>query len=195
MIAKDTAPSKLIAAVRAAHLGNVSLALTEGANVDEPDMHGFAGLPLRTACFKGDLAIVRELLQHGANPDVGTSDGPGGALRLALRCGHKDIAGLLLQHGATIPDGLVIDPAIIAVRAEPQPEQVAQSVPPTTATAYNMIEFTPSEFRYSTLKDSAKDSETLDIFGTETNTLSADLLFLEENEVPPIAWQAPKKTE
>lgn len=188
MTAKGSAPSKLITAVRTAHLGNVLMALAEGANVDEPDMHGYPGLPLRTACFKGDLAIVRELLKHGANPDAGASDGPGGALRLALRCGHRDIAGLLLQHGARIPDGLVIDPAIIPARSEPLP---AHSTPPPAKLPDNLIEFTPSEIRYS----AANDSETLDIFGTETNALSADLLFLEDNEVPPIDWQTPKKPE
>jgi len=190
MIAKGSAPSKLIAAVRTAHLGNVLMALAEGANVDEPDMHGYAGLPLRTACFKGDLAIVRELLKHGANPNAEASDGPGGALRLALRCGHRDIAGLLLQHGASIPDGLVVDPAIIPAPSEPPPVHTA-SLPPTVKPADNLIEFTPSEIRYS----AANDSETLDIFGTETNALSADLLFLEDNEVPPIDWQAHKKPD
>lgn len=191
MIAKGSAPSKLIAAVRTAHLGNVLMALAEGANVDEPDMHGYAGLPLRTACFKGDLAIVRELLKHGANPDAGASDGPSGALRLALRCGHRDIASLLLQYGASIPDGLVVDPAIIPAGNELQAAHTAPLAPPTVKPADNLIEFTPSEIRYS----AANDSETLDIFGTETNALSADLLFLEDNEVPPIDWQTDKKPE
>lgn len=191
MTAKGPAPSKLIAAVRSAHLGDVLMALAAGANVDEPDMHGHAGLPLRTACFKGDLAIVRELLKHGANPDAGASDGPGAALRLALRCGHQDIAGLLLQHGAKVPDGLVIDPAIIPARSEPLPAQTAPSPTPPLQPADNLIEFTPSEIRYS----AANDSETLDIFGTETSALSADLLFLEDNEVPPIDWQPRKEPD
>lgn len=188
MTAKRPAPSKLIAAVRAAHLGDVLMALAEGANVDEPDMHGFAGLPLRTACFKGDLAIVRELLKHGANPDAGASDGRGAALRLALRGAHQDIANLLIQHGASIPDGFTVEPGIMATRSEPEPVLVA---PETSQPADNLIEFTPSEIRYS----KANDSETLDIFGTETNAVSADLLFLEDNEVPPIDWQAHKKPD
>ncbi|MDE2440474.1 MAG: ankyrin repeat domain-containing protein [Betaproteobacteria bacterium] len=191
MIAKGTPPSKLITAIRAAHLGNVLVALAEGGNVDEPDMHGFAGLPLRTACFKGDLAIVRELLQHGANPNAEASDGPGAALRLALRCRHPEVASLLLQYGATLPDGLSIDSAIIPARTELLPERTVSTPPPKSTAADNLIEFTPSEIRYRI----ANSSESLDVFGTETHTLSADLLFLEDNEVPPIAWQTTKKPD
>ncbi|MCG2577070.1 ankyrin repeat domain-containing protein [Dechloromonas sp. XY25] len=182
MTAKAPSPNKLIAAIRTAQPGKVLAALAAGADVNEADMHGFAGLPLRTACFMGDLAVVRELLRHGANPDVAASDGPGAALRLALRCGHQDIAGLLLQHGASIPDGLAVDPELVpASRAQPEP-----SAPPAGKPADNLIEFTPSNFRCS----AANDSEALDIFGTETNALSADLLFLEDDEVPAIDWKA-----
>lgn len=183
MTAKGFVPSKLIAAIRAAHPGNVLAALAAGGDVDEADMHGFAGLPLRTACYMGDLAIVRELLLHGANPDAVASDGPGAALRLALRCGHRDIARLLLQHGANIPEGLDVDPELIPTHHALQSEP---SLPPPSKPADNLIEFTPSGFNYR----APNDSETLDIFGTETKALSADLLFLEDNEIPPIDWKA-----
>lgn len=184
MTAKGPSPSKLIAAIRAAQPGKVLAALAAGADVNEADMHGFAGLPLRTACFMGDLSIVRELLLHGANPDAVASDGPGAALRLALRCGHQDIVRLLLQHGATIPEGLAIDPELIPAHRPPEPS--ALPPPPTSKPADNLIEFTPSGFNYR----AANDSEVLDIFGTETKALSADLLFLEDNEIPPIDWKA-----
>lgn len=185
MTAKRPATSTLIAAIRAAQPDKVLAALTAGADVNEADMHGFAGLPLRTACFMGDLPTVRQLLQHGANPNITASDGPSAALRLALRCGHRDIAGLLLQHGASIPAGLAIDPELIPTPA-PQPQQSALSA---GKPADNLIEFTPSGFDYR----AANDSETLDIFGTETKALSADMLFLEDNEIPPIDWKAHKE--
>ncbi|HLO64911.1 MAG TPA: ankyrin repeat domain-containing protein [Azonexus sp.] len=181
MTAKTPAPSQLIAAIRAAQPAKVLAALAAGADVNETDMHGFAGLPLRTACFMGDLSIVDELLRHGAHPDVAASDGPAAALRLALRCGHRDIAGLLLQYGASIPAGLAVDPQLIPTHRAPE-----QNTPPTAKPADNLIEFTPSGFNYR----AANDSETLDIFGTETKALSADLLFLEDNEIPPIDWTA-----
>ncbi len=183
MTAKRPATSTLIAAIRTAQPDRVLAALAAGADVNEADMHGFAGLPLRTACFMGDLPTVRELLQHGANPDIAASDGPSAALRLALRCGHRDIAGLLLQHGASIPADLSVDPELIPAHRTPQPEP---SAPPPSKPADNLIEFTPSGFNYR----AANDSETLDSFGTETKALSADMLFLEDNEIPPIDWKA-----
>ena len=186
MTAKGSSPSKLIAAIRASHLGGVLMALEAGADVNEADMHGYDGLPLRTACFEGNLAIVRELLQHGANPNAGASDGPGAALRLALRRQHQDVVALLLQHGAQSPD--VPSAPTITPNIQPEPESIAEA---DGDTADNLIEFTHSEIKYGKPVDYAPQ----ETFGTETNALSADLLFLDEEEVPPIAWPTgqPKK--
>ena len=182
MTTQGSSPSKLITAIRASHLGGVLMALDAGADVNEPDMHGHAGLPLRTACFEGNLAIVRELLQHGANPNASASDGPGAAMRLALRRQHQDIVALLREHGAHAPDEqpspLPITPSI---QPEPEPESAVETESDTTG---NLIEFTHSEIKYGKPVEYAPQEN----FGTETNALSADLLFLDEDEVPPIAW-------
>ena len=76
MTNKGSTASKLIAAIRAGRLNGVINALDDGADIEEPDMHGSRGLPLRTACFEGNLAIVRELLTYGANPNAAASHGP-----------------------------------------------------------------------------------------------------------------------
>jgi ankyrin repeat protein len=100
--------SPLIEAIRANSLHRVIAALEDGADVEEKDIHGYAGLPLRTACFSGNVPIIRELLDHGADVNAPTADGPGAPLRAALRAGHTEIVALLLSHDALIPFGLEI---------------------------------------------------------------------------------------
>lgn len=118
MSGKTFAPSPLVAAIRAGRLSGVASALDDGADVEEADIHGCAGLPLRTACFEGDIAIIRELLRHGANPNAMAADGPGAPLRLALRSGHPEIAALLLEHGAEVPPGLTLPEEVNAWRGK-----------------------------------------------------------------------------
>lgn len=164
-------PSQLIEAIRSGSLIRVINAIDDGGEVDEPDVHGFPGLPLRTACFTGNLAIVRELLSHGANPNAAASDGPGAPLRLALRCKHYDVAALLLQAGAIVPEGISVDPAVYAISCAPLAiEASAPSLPASPDS--NIIEFSPSEI---TFDDPDQD------FGIQTNALGTDLLFLEED--------------
>lgn len=172
---KGLIESKLMSAVRAGHLWSVVDALNEGADIEEPDIHGSSGLPLRTACFDGNLALVRELLTRGANPNAPASDGPGAPLRLALRRGHEDVAALLLQHGATQSP----ETGIARIAATP-----AASVGSCTPDIGNLIEFTPSQVLFAASTDD-HDTDTSTDFGTETKALAADLLFLEETEHSP----------
>lgn len=186
MTSKVTTTSPLIDAIRAGRIDGVIAALSDGANIEEPDVHGKPGLPLRAACYEGNLVIVRELLQQGAEPNTSTGDGPGAPLRVALRRGHKEVVDLLLQHGAHMPDGFSNDPGI-----------VENSVPDESATRGsrahpgehdgNLIEFSPSSI---TMVQSADDNGE---FGTETKALSADLLFLDELEPLDIPSTAPQR--
>lgn len=163
--------SQLIEAIRSGSLISVINAIDDGGDIDQPDVHGFRGLPLRTACFTGNLAIVRELLGHGANPNAEASDGTGAPLRLALRRKHFDVAALLLQAGAIIPDGVSVDPAVYAISCAPLAlEASAPSLPVSPDS--NIIEYSPSEIMFA---DPDED------FGTQTDALGADLLFLEED--------------
>jgi ankyrin repeat protein len=57
--------------------------------------------PLVVAADRNHIAVVRLLLDHGANPEVqAVRDGT--ALNAAPRAGHEDIVRLLLEHGAAV---------------------------------------------------------------------------------------------
>lgn len=176
MTSKGFNTSQLIESIRAGRVSGVIDALESGADIEEADMHGTSGLPLRAACFEGNEAIVRELLAHGANPNAAASDGPGAPLRLALRRGHKEIAALLLQQGAQIPEGLEIDPSVFILEVAPLPGEMTAPLLPD-GEANNIIEFTRTEAHLVT-----EDRDTTETFGTNTNALSMDLLFLDEQD-------------
>lgn len=76
-------------------------ALAGGANIELADIHGWPGLPLRSACFIGNVDVVSLLIERGANIHAANEQGPGGPLRTARRAGHPAIVELLLAHGAT----------------------------------------------------------------------------------------------
>lgn len=197
MTATKSPTSDLIRAIHAGQISDVINALNEGADIDAEDMHGFAGLPLRTASFEGNLAIVRELLARGANENAAASDGPAAPLRLALRKGHQDVVALLQQHGAQMPEGFVAHaspiPATLAAVHSPSPAELTlddAEVPtfPESIPDSNVIEFSHH--------DGLPVTDLLDIpsqFGTETNVLSMDLLFHDESEAHD-ASARPKNT-
>ena len=190
MTAKAPPQSKLISAIRAARLSGVVIALDDGADLEEIDVHGHRGLPLRTACFEGNLAIVRELLIRGADPNASAADGASAPLRLALRREHFEIAALLIQEGARLPAGVVIPPEVMGIKSIPLPGEAVVPTLPGTPTD-NVIEFTPSNLSFASPATVAPQGA--ESFGTETSAISADLLFLDENEIPPISWETPVK--
>ena len=81
-------------------------ALDHGANIEEADIHGDSGLPLRIACFKGHIDIIRELIRRGADIHAPNAQGAGGPIRMAHRGGHHKIVEFLLAHGAELPTDL-----------------------------------------------------------------------------------------
>ena len=186
MAAKIFTPSKLMTAIRASLLNEVINAIVTGGNIEEADMHGFAGLPLRTACFEGNLEIVRELLNRGADINAIASDGPGAPLRLAQRGKHQEIIALLQAHSAgampantpaTSPTANTEAPPL-RPDAAPTHESVKAEEPPA-ALPDNNIEFT----RYE--PDGAVDIEEIDLtasYGVDTNLLTLDLLRMSEDE-------------
>lgn len=165
MAAPNPKPSDLMNAVRAGNLDGVLLAIAQGADVEEADMHGHPGLPLRTASFSGHFDIVLALLEHGADVNAPTADGNGAPLRLARRGKHQAIASLLLERGAEIPyDGekltqaasptpaappTLSEPAAAAVLApstseavEPAPSRIPGDLRRHPRPESNLIEFT-----------------------------------------------------
>lgn len=95
--------SELQKAIEQGSLEAVVAALDSGADIEEVDMHGDPGLPLRMACFKGHAAIVLELLKRGANIHAPNAQGSGAPVRMAARGRHEGIIRLLVEHGAENP--------------------------------------------------------------------------------------------
>lgn len=96
--------SALRRAIEQGDLRAVQVAIEDGANIEEADMHGDPGLPLRIACFKGHADIVQELLRRGANARAPNAHGTNGAIRMAAKARHHQIVKLLIAHGAELPD-------------------------------------------------------------------------------------------
>ena len=95
--------SALRRAIEKGNLQAVIAALDHGAAIEESDMHGDSGLPMRIACFKGHADIVLELIKRGADVQAPNSQGGGGPIRMAARGQHTHIIQLLLAHGAELP--------------------------------------------------------------------------------------------
>lgn len=102
--------SALRRAIEHGNLDAVLNAIDHGADIEEADMHGDPGLPLRIACFKGNAAIVEALIKHGANINARNTQGVGGPIRMAAKGQHRDIVQLLIQHGAEVPEDLKLPP-------------------------------------------------------------------------------------
>ena len=180
--------SPLMSAIRARDLIAVVAALDAGADVNETDIHGHPGLPLRTACFDGNVFIVRELLRRGADVNAPGGEGSGMPIRLAVRARQKEIVDLLLDFGAEIPFGLQIDPnkPLIAELDFPDTAQKASPPPPPSRP-----EPSPGKLPGTlpgTLPPDCPVIEKLEIqgayYGVDTNILNQDLLRLEEGPAP-----------
>jgi hypothetical protein len=173
---KALQPSKLVAAIRSGRLSGVIRAIEDGADIEEADIHGVCGLPLRTACFEGSMAIVRELLRAGANINAMAIDGPGAPLRLALRGGHGEIAAFLLQNGAETPPGLLIDQAILNQVGSLSPLPGEAPVPTLPEPALvDSLELTKPALDFA-----IEEVEVPSCYGTDTNLLTLDLLEIDE---------------
>jgi ankyrin repeat protein len=73
------------------------------ANEEDTNHHR----PISAAARRGDLKLVRLLLEHGADPSAPEEGAPRGhALWTAVHDDRRDIAELLLKHGAD-PNGMV----------------------------------------------------------------------------------------
>lgn len=93
----------LLNAVRAGCLEDVCAALDAGVTLDD---EGEPGLALGLACFFGHLAVVRELVGRGARVNLADNRLPTSPLAMAVRGGRKEVARLLLELGAELPEGM-----------------------------------------------------------------------------------------
>lgn len=85
-------------AARAGDLAKVDALLAAGAPVDAPAKYGQT--PLYFAAEKGHLAVVRRLVERGANVNAKDSFFDASVLGIALQGGHHELARYLLAHGA-----------------------------------------------------------------------------------------------
>ena len=221
MAEKGLVHSSLIAAIRSSQIDEMIAALNEGADIEEADVHGVSGLPLRTACFIGNTDVARALLERGADINARGGDGSAAPLRLALRCGHLAIAELLLDRGVLVPADVQIPPSLWKTTDH---STLVAHIPPTvdladhepSAPEFNSgnDEKPPLEF-YTPIKEqpplvveetpptvpeglpAEPEIEEVDIeacYGTDTNLLGLDLLRMaEETEraAIPPAQEAP----
>lgn len=174
-------------AIRAHDLAATVRALDEGCDVDEADIHGHRGLPLRTACFEGETAIVEELLRRGADINAPGADGHGMPIRLAARFKHRTIVEMLIAQGAEIPHGVSIDlPSPLIENFD----LAADATPP--AIIEEKVELAPLDIPLDDLAEpvaieasppscpAIEKVEVKGCYGVDTNILNEDLLRLEE---------------
>lgn len=90
----------LMRAVRSNDIAAAERIVSEGASVDEKDGNGDA--PLIMAAYLGHSAIVRLLLEAGADVAVVDPNMRATALHAAAYAGHAEAAQLLIDHGIDI---------------------------------------------------------------------------------------------
>jgi hypothetical protein len=89
------AMDKLLESIRANDIRGAETALAEGVSVDGRDEHGWT--PLCWAAGVGNVALLRMLLAHGADPCASAADQRTPYL-IALAAGHRDAAVLLTEE-------------------------------------------------------------------------------------------------
>ena len=96
----------LLKAIRTGQLSAVIAALNAGAPLELDDGKGNPGLPLAIASFLGHAEIVRELAIRGAVVNFGDNNVPNSPLSMAVRAGKMEVVKVLIECGATIPEGM-----------------------------------------------------------------------------------------
>jgi hypothetical protein len=199
--------SQLITAIRQASLPAVINALDAGADIEEADQHGQAGLPLRTSCFAGNVEVVRELIVRGANVNAAGSDGPGMPLRLALRARNMEIVALLLACGAQVPPGVTLPPELQADRQKTPTRQqempAIEFTPPPRPVSPPAELFPELPLATTTLPAPAQGIENYHVleevditanYGLDTNLLTLDMLRQNEEAAKAAAQKTQQPT-
>lgn len=158
----ETTNRELLAAIRKGDFERVMNALEAGGDVETKDAHGIPGLPLRIACFHGNLRIVAALLTCGANPDGPDRETPQDCLplRAAVRGGHDETIELLNQVGARWPDDLLVQEKEKADRLAAQDTRLTNS--------------------------EIEEIEISACFGLDTAALTQDFLAAQSRQEPPV---------
>lgn len=149
----------LVKAVRSGEIAAVVAALDAGAPVELNDGLGVPGLPLGIACFMGHADIVRELVRRGARVNLADNREPVSPLSMAVRGGRTEVVRLLVELGATVPEGMQTGLGEAELRA-------AQAVAAVTAA---------DREAFGDLPD-IEEIQIVRCFGTDTGVLEADVV-------------------
>lgn len=103
--------------------------------VDINALGGKLGLPIHAACFGGHISVVKILLDHGANPKIGSKS----ALEYSLLAGKENIALLLLTDIFRISDQAEYD-SILQQSAEAGFTTVIDFLQKEYASLYGVLE-------------------------------------------------------
>ena len=76
----------------------LDLLLATGPGVNARDEAGFTAL--HDAALAGNAAVVRMLLEHGADINLGDKENGSTALYMAATMGREEVVALLLEKGA-----------------------------------------------------------------------------------------------
>lgn len=185
----------LLQAINQGSLNAVIAALESGAELEAPDIHGYPGLPLRTACFHGHKGIVIELLRRGANPNAGNSDGPGAPVRMARRGKQEEIVRVLIENGAygltdpgTVPHGADHSPIHLESQPSPGDSCAAFSADPAMRPTPNFDLVGIEALSFAVISDPSPaaplDVEAADAISPEMTTLAITGLFPEMDIAP-----------
>lgn len=119
-VANDGRTPVLCWAAHRGYMGLVRRLLENGVDANNPTgSHQYLmteGTAISHAVRRGDEAMVRLLLKHGAYPDPEVSPFRDTVLATAVKGNHETIARLLLEHGADIDAGCGQRPPPLHVR-------------------------------------------------------------------------------
>ena len=156
--------SALRRAVEQGNLHAVQVALEHGADIEEADMHGDPGLPLRIACFKGYTPIVRELVRRGADIHAPNGQGPDGPIRMAVKGQHQNVVQLLIAHGAELPADLSEPKQPVGERRQRGDRRRRQAGPPKGYTERRFIQ----DRRVTSVREIELDDAQWEIYFAQT---------------------------
>ena len=105
-------PTPLHEAALNGHEVVIKQLLSYGADPNSERSRGGYRTPLSAACEEGNSKICSLLLEAGANVDYATGDGGVPALMTAVRHGHRKVALVLMEHGASSGDETLTRPML-----------------------------------------------------------------------------------
>jgi len=191
----------LISSIRAGDLAATKAALDAGADCNQPDDHGVAGLPLRIACFNGHLDIVRELARRGADVNPNRVDALADNLIVVAVHGEQtETVRLLIELGTDIPPGVQTGLSLMQILAAQgianRAGRDAASAPASLPVAPPVLASRPADIPAPAAKpeipqwiaEAGGQIEHIDLqgcFGVDTNALNDDVMRMANNATAP----------